>query len=66
MTMVYTNLCYTCNEVCYKGTTIHHTYRYEPRHEVFNNVTCTTSKGSDQPGHTHSLIRAFAICLNIL
>ena len=38
----------------------------EPRHEISNNVVYATSKGSDQPAHTHSLIRAFAGCLNIL
>ena len=38
----------------------------EPRHEISNNVVCTTSKASDQPAHTHSLIRAFASRLNIL
>ena len=26
--------------------------------EISNNVVCATSKGSDQPAHTHSLIRA--------
>ena len=40
--------------------------RNEPRHEISNNVVCATSKGSDQPAHTHSLIRAFAIRLKIL
>ena len=39
---------------------------YEPRHEIFNNVVCATSKGSDQPAHTRSLIRAFASHLNTL
>ena len=38
----------------------------EPRHEISNNVVCTTSKGSDQPAHTRSLIRAFASSKNIL
>ena len=38
----------------------------ELRHEISNNVVCWTSKGSDQPAHTHSLIRAFARRLNIL
>ena len=33
---------------------------FEPRHEISNNVVCATSKGSDQPAHTCSLIRAFA------
>ena len=31
----------------------------EPLHEISNNI-CATSKGSDQPAHTRSLIRAFA------
>ena len=39
---------------------------YEPRHEISNNVVYATSKGSDQPAHVHSPIRAFASCLNIL
>ena len=39
---------------------------YEPRHEIFNNVVYATSKASDQPAHTRSLIRAFASRLNIL
>ena len=39
---------------------------FEPRHEISNNVVCATSKASDQPAHTHSLIRAFASQLNIL
>ena len=30
------------------------------RHEISNNVVCTTSKASDQPVHMCSLIRAFA------
>ena len=39
---------------------------YEPVHEISNNVVCATSKGSDQPAHTLSLIRAFASRLSIL
>ena len=39
---------------------------YEPRHEISNNVVGATSKASDQPAHTRSLIRAFASRLNIL
>ena len=39
---------------------------FEPWHEISNNVVCATSKGSDQPAHTHRLIRAFASRLNIL
>ena len=39
---------------------------YEPRHDISNNVVCATSRASDQPAHTPSLIRAFASRLNIL
>ena len=39
--------------------------RFEPRHEISNNVVCATSKGSDQPAHTCSLISALASRLNI-
>ena len=39
---------------------------FEPRHEISNKVVCATSKASDQPAHTRSLIRAFASRLNIL
>ena len=39
---------------------------YEPWHEISNNVVCETSKASDQPAHTRSLIRAFASRFNIL
>ena len=38
----------------------------EPVHGISNNVVYATSKASDQPVHTHSLIRAFASRLNIL
>ena len=40
--------------------------KIEPWHEISKNVVCATSKGSDQPAHTRSLIRAFASSLNIL
>ena len=39
---------------------------FEPWHEISNNVVCATSKGSDQPAHTRSLMKAFASRLNIL
>ena len=39
---------------------------FEPVHEISNNVVSATSKASDQPAHTRSLIRAFASRLNIL
>ena len=40
--------------------------KYEPRYEISNNVVCAISKGSDQPAHMRSLIRAFACSLTIL
>ena len=40
--------------------------KYEPVHEISNNVVCATSKASDQPVHTRSLIRAFASRLSVL
>ena len=39
---------------------------YMSRDMISNNVVCATSKGSDQPAHTRSLIRAFASRLKIL
>ena len=39
---------------------------YEPVHEISNNVVCVTSKASDQPAQTRSLIRVFASHLSIL
>ena len=39
---------------------------FEPVHEISNNVVCATSKASDQPAHTRSLIRAFASRMSIL
>ena len=39
---------------------------YEPLHEISNNVVCATSKASDQPAHTCSLIRPFASRLSII
>ena len=43
-----------------------HKAHNEPQHDISNNLVCATSKGSDQPAHTRSLIRAFACRLNIL
>ena len=40
--------------------------KFEPVHEISNNVVCPTSKASDQHAHTRSLIRAFASRLSIL
>ena len=42
---------------------------FEPVHEISNNVVLlvyATSKASEQPAHTRSLIRAFASRLSIL
>ena len=36
---------------------------YEPVHEISNNVVCATSKASDQPAHTRSLIRPLLVPL---
>ena len=38
----------------------------ESVHAISNNVVCATSKASDHPAHTRSLIRAFAGRLSIL
>ena len=38
---------------------------FEPVHEISNNVVCATSKASDQPAQTRSLIRAYASRLSI-
>ena len=51
-----------CREVtqfCKSCATCQRTNQNEPRHEISNNVVCATSKGSDQPSHMRSLIRAF-------
>ena len=48
------------------STPRHFAFINEPRHDISNNVLSATSKASDQPAHTRSLIRAFASCLNIL
>ena len=42
------------------------TILHEPVHKISNNVVCATSKDSDQPAYTRSLIRAFASRLSIL
>ena len=36
----------------------------EPPHDKTNKMTddCVPCEDSDQPGHPHSLIRAFAVC----
>ena len=39
---------------------------FEQRHGISKNVVCASSKASDQPAHTRSLIRTFASRLNIL
>ena len=44
----------------------HITFINKPQHEISNDVVWVTSKGSDQPAHTRSLVRASASGLNIL
>ena len=39
---------------------------FQPQNEISNNVVCATSKASDQPAHTRSLIITFASRLHIL
>ena len=51
---------------CWSSVTFSIVKAYEPWHEISNNLVCATSKGSDQPAHTRSLIRAFASRLSIL
>ena len=34
---------------------------FEPRQEISSNVVCATSKGSDKPTHTRSLIRTLLV-----
>ena len=48
------------------GSAVVDVLKYEPVHEISNNLVCATSKASDQPAHTRSLIRAFACRLSIL
>ena len=50
----------------FKHLNVPHKLTNEPVHEISNNVVCATSKASDQPAHTHSLIRALASRLSIL
>ena len=52
--------------LCSMGTIASRQKIIEPVHEIYNNVVCVTSKALDQPGHTCSLIRAFASRLCIL
>ena len=53
---------YTDKDCLAKGKTL----IYVPRRDISNNVVCATSKASDQPAHTRSLIRVFASRLNSL
>ena len=51
------------NDVCLSFL---NSFVIEPWHEISSNVVCATSKASDQPAHTRSMIRAFASHLYIL
>ena len=35
--------------------------KFEPPHDKTNKMTFAPSEDSDQPGHSHSLIRVFAV-----
>ena len=50
-----------CSSILFQTLT-----KVEPRHEISNNVVCAARKGSDQPAHMRSLLRAFTSRLNIL
>ena len=69
-TMLYThNLGLYWNPVAIYTLVVHLNCMYilfEPVHGISDNVVCATSKASDQPAHTRSLIRAFASRLSIL
>ena len=52
--------------ICMREHEIDHDNAYEPCQEISNFVVCATSKASDQPAHTRSLIRAFASRLSII
>ena len=52
------------NKSNYTGTRMFDSIK--PVHEISNNVVCATSKASDQPAQTRSLIRGFASRLSIL
>ena len=73
MIMLYLKLCYS--EMCFKGTALYseenrmlniYVIMIRAQNEMSNNLTCANSKGSDQPAHARSLIRAIASRLNIL
>ena len=49
-----------------KCSFIMHVNQFNIKYEISNNVVCATSKVSDQPAHTRSLIRAPAGHLSIL
>ena len=53
-------VCKCCQQMAQAALVVKE-FAYEPVHESSNNVVCATSKASDQPAHTCSLIRAFAI-----
>ena len=36
---------------------------HEPPHVKTNQMACAPSEDSDQPGHPHSLIRVFTVCM---
>ena len=69
---VYSKTCVKRSHITWKFVSfvyVHRTIMYsqnEPVHEISNNEVCATSKASDQPAPSRSLIRAFASRLGIL
>ena len=63
---IYLNRMKPADFKCLKNIGLGHTIKFEPVHEISNNVVCATSKASYQPAHMCSLIRAFASRLGIL
>ena len=49
-----------------ESTLVKKSYCWKSHVTALNNVVYATSKTSDQPAHTRSLLRAFAIRLNII
>ena len=60
------NICLKLFKILGKRSGRHVFLIFESVHEISNNVVCATSKASDQPAHTRSLIRAFASRFSIL
>ena len=60
------NLNHTMIIQSYRASSVYPCFKSLTLHGISKHVVCGTSKASDQPAHTRSLIRAFAGRLNIL